>query len=601
MTAHARAMGAALSHRGPDDRGAWVDAEAGLSLSHTRLAILDLSPAGAQPMHSPSGRHVLVFNGEVYNHLELREQLQHPPAWRGHSDTETLLACIDAWGLADTLTRCVGMFALAVWDRQDRVLRLARDRLGEKPLYVGWQGNTLLFGSELKALRAHPDFVGDLNHHAVALMTRYKYVPAPHCVIEGITKLLPGHVLEIRQPRPGHLPDPVAYWTPWAAVGAGTDTQSDDREAVDMLDALLSRAVRQQCLADVPLGGLLSGGVDSSAIVALMQRAASGPVRTFTIGFHEQDFNEAEYAEQVARHLGTRHETLYITPGETLELIPNLPRWFDEPQGDYSSIPTYLVSRLARQHVTVALSGDGGDELFCGYQRYQDNMRRLRVWNALPDPLRRALAAGLSRAPGPERLQRVAQVMAAQDRRQVYDCMMASMAAPVPGHAWAGGQPPLPASLAVDDWSDMMLNDLLQYLPDQVLAKVDRASMAVSLETRAPMLDHRVVEFALRQPLHRKLRNGQSKWLLRQVLYRDVPPALIERPKMGFTVPICRWLRGPLADWAESLLAADSLARADCLDTQAIRGVWSRFKQGDDHPAQWLWNVLVFQQWLSHW
>ena len=601
MAAHARDMGAALRHRGPDDNGIWVDADAGIALAHTRLSILDLSPAGAQPMLSASGRYVLVFNGEIYNHLDLRAQLPQPPAWRGHSDTETLLACIDAWGLADTLSRCVGMFALALWDQQTRSLRLARDRLGEKPLYVGWQNGTLLFGSELKALRAHPAFEGRLNRQAVALMTRYKSVPAPHCIHAGLSKLRPGHVLDIRNPVAGDLPEPVPYWSPWAALGAGEDPDCSDEQAIDTLDALLGRAVRQQCVADVPLGGLLSGGVDSSAIVALMQRAASGPVRTFTIGFHEQDYNEAEFAKQVAAHLGTEHHELYVTPDEALKLIPQLPQWFDEPQGDYSSIPTFLVSQLARQHVTVALSGDGGDELFCGYQRYPDNIRRLRVWNALPAPLRRALSACLSLAPGPARLHRIAQVMAAADRRGVYDCLMASMAAPGAGHDWVAEPPVLPESLHMDDWTDMMVNDLLQYLPDQVLAKVDRASMAVSLETRAPMLDHRVVEFALRQPLHRKLRDGQSKWLLRQVLYRDVPRALIERPKMGFTVPISRWLRGPLGDWAESLLAEDSLRRADCLDVPMIRRTWARFKQGDDHPAQWLWNVLVFQQWVGHW
>lgn len=595
----ASAMGQALTHRGPDAHGEFVDAKSGIALAHTRLSILDLSPAGAQPMASHSGRYQLVFNGEIYNHLALRDSLAaqgHAPSWRGHSDTETLLAAIDAWGLLKALQASVGMFALALWDRQSGSLQLARDRIGEKPLYWGWQGDTLLFGSELKALRAHEAFGGRLNHHAVALMTRYKYVPAPHSIYEGLYKLPPGHVLCLTSPQQGTAPRMTPYWQPWGALQPAEDMT--DVEAVAELDRVLSQAVGQQRVADVPLGALLSGGVDSSTVVALMQRQASQPVRSFTIGFHEPDYNEAEHAKAVAAHLGTAHTELYVTPEDARDLIPGLPQWFDEPQGDYSSIPTYLVAQLARQQVTVALSGDGGDELFCGYQRYFDNMRRAGVHGAMPVWLRRVFAKCLALVPQ-QRARRAARVLAADDVVQMLDCLVAARAAPVPGHRQACQVPDLPPiAQQADAWQQMMLADLMQYLPDQVLAKVDRAAMAVSLETRAPMLDHRVVEFALGQPNHRKLRGGTSKWLLRQVLYQHVPAALIERPKQGFTVPIDQWLRAPLRDWAEDFLSADALARAECFDVDEVRETWARFLAGDSHPAQWLWNVLVVQQWL---
>ena len=600
LAAQARAMGRALTHRGPDAHGEFVDAQAGIALAHTRLSILDLSPAGAQPMASASGRYQLVFNGEIYNHLDIRQLLAQQgaaPDWRGHSDTETLLAAIDAWGLKKALQASVGMFALALWDTQQRCLQLARDRIGEKPLYWGWQNGVLLFGSELKALRAHRAFAGQLNHHAVALMTRYKYVPAPHSIFLGVHKLPAGQVLSLSDPRPGASPNIEPYWTVIDAAQPAPDMS--DGEAVEALDGLLSQSVAQQRVADVPLGALLSGGVDSSAVVALMQQQASQPVRSFTIGFNERDYNEAEHAKAVAKHLGTQHTELYVTPDDARELIPNLPQWFDEPQGDYSSIPTYLVARLARQQVTVALSGDGGDELFCGYQRYFDNMQRVSTHGKLPAPLRKLAARCLGAVPQ-QRAQRAARVLGAADTAELYDRFVAPRAAPVPGHAY-GRQAPqhLAAGPDLDPWLQMMLTDLQQYLPDQVLAKVDRASMAVSLETRAPMLDHRVVEFALGQPNHRKLRDGTSKWLLRQVLYKHVPPALIERPKQGFTVPIDQWLRGPLRDWAQDLLSANALAQAECFDVPQVRDTWARFVAGDDHPAQWLWNVLTVQQWLD--
>ena len=597
LAAQAAAMGRAITHRGPDAQGEYVDASAGLALAHTRLSILDLSPAGAQPMASASGRYQLVFNGEIYNHLEIRTALDREsaaPEWRGHSDTETLLAAIDAWGLMKTLKASVGMFALALWDTRELSLQLTRDRLGEKPLYWGWQGKTLLFGSELKALRAHEAFEGNLNHQAVALMTRYKYVPAPHSIYAGIQKLLPGHVLTLHSAASDTQPRIEPYWSVADALQPAPDM--DDAEAIAELDRVLTQAISQQRVADVPLGALLSGGVDSSAVVALMQKQASQPVRSFTIGFHEPEYNEAEHAKAVAKHLGTDHTELYVSPDDALELIPNLPQWFDEPQGDYSSIPTYLVAKLARQQVTVALSGDGGDELFCGYQRYFDNMQRAERLAGVPRQLRDLAAQCLSVVPQ-QRAQRAARVLGASSVMEMYDRLVASRAAPVPGHAHVRQYPSPDASQ--DPWLQMMLCDLQQYLPDQVLAKVDRAAMAVSLETRAPMLDHRVVDFALRQPNHRKLRAGTSKWLLRQVLYQHVPPDLIERPKQGFTVPIDQWLRGPLRDWAQDLMSTEALQRAECFDVPQVRKTWARFLAGDDHPAQWLWNVLTVQQWLG--
>lgn len=603
LQAQARAMGAAITHRGPDAHGEFVDAASGLALAHTRLSILDLSPAGAQPMASASGRYQLVFNGEIYNHTDIREMLAaqgHAPAWRGHSDTETLLAAIDAWGLQRALQASVGMFALALWDSESHRLQLARDRIGEKPLYWGWQGKTLLFGSELKALRAHPAFVGELDHGAVALMTRYRYLPAPHCIYAGLNKLPAAYVLSIDAAQAStRTPQIAPYWRAWDFVGSRSNPDMSDDEAVAELDRVLSSAIAQQRVADVPLGALLSGGVDSSAVVALMQQQASQPVRTFTIGFEEPEFNEAEHAKAVARHLGTQHTELYVTADHARELIPNLPQWFDEPQGDYSSIPTYLVAQLARQQVTVALSGDGGDELFCGYQKYFDAMQRVAVHGRIPAPLRK-LGGGMLGLVPHARAQRAAAVLQAAGLPEIFDLITAPSRAPVIGHAWARSIPQAPQSAAdVEGWTRMMLADLHQYLPDQVLAKVDRASMAVSLETRAPMLDHRVVEFALGQPNHRKLRDGTSKWLLRQVLYRHVPAALIERPKQGFTVPIDQWLRASLRTWAEDLLTPDALAKSGCFDVPAIRKTWARFLAGDNHPAQWLWNVLMVQQWLA--
>lgn len=622
LEATARRMNEAIAHRGPDSAGQWCDLEAGVALGHRRLSILDLSPAGHQPMLSASGRYVIAFNGEIYNHLALRDALAAQgaaPAWRGHSDTETLLACIEAWGCDQTLVQLAGMFAFVLFDRRYRQLHLARDRFGEKPLYYGWQGSSFVFASELKALRRHPHFQGELDRQAAAAMLRYSYVPAPLSIYRNIRKLPPAHHLQLdcNALAPASWPPPQRYWDPAAfAVAAQARATPDAVEATDELERRLRAVVAEQMVSDVPLGALLSGGVDSSTVVALMQAQSARPVHTFCIGFQEKDFNEAHFSEAVAQHLGTQHTELYVGPQRALELIPQLPHLFDEPIGDYSTIPTYLVAQLARQQVTVALSGDGGDELFCGYTRY---LLAHRLWRAMgwaPPWLRRAGAA-LLRCARPlagmlnsgiprleDRSQRMADVLSLSDFDAVYDNLNSHWRPPLSGIVDIA---PAAALLRVDParrgrlshWQAMMLADQEHFLPDHVLAKVDRASMAVSLETRAPLLDHRVAEFALGMPMSLKRRGGNSKYLLRQVLYRYVPRELIERPKMGFTVPVSRWLREPLRDWAEALLDPQRLQQQGLFDVGAVQARWEAHVQGRRDHSQALWNALVLQQWLS--
>lgn len=617
-------MAATLHARGPDDAGAWNDETQGIALAHRRLAILDLSPAGHQPMRSPSGRYTIAFNGEIYNHLELRAELP-AIAWRGHSDTETLLAAIDAWGLTATLERGVGMFALALWDGERKELLLARDRLGEKPLYYGWQGQSFLFASELKALCAHPAWRGEVDRDALALYLRYGYVPAPYSIYRNVFKLLPGTTLRLpAQAAPGNLPPPTPYWPPRADL-APERRQWDDEGARAELDAHLRRAVAGQMVADVPLGAFLSGGVDSSTVVALMQAQSSRSVHTFAIGFAEAGYDEAPFARAVAAHLGTAHTELQVTAADALAVVPGLPDIYDEPFGDSSQIPTHLVARLARRDVTVSLSGDGGDELFCGYNRYAWGRALWRRLGPLPRRLRGAARHALT-ALAPEQWDRLGTALPARWRRPALGDKLHKLASVVDAagpdelyrrllapHREAGSivlgghEPPFwadaeTARRGIVDFSErMMFHDQLGYLPDDILTKVDRAAMAVSLETRIPLLDHRVVEFARQLPLHMKLRDGQSKWLLRQVLYRYVPRELIERPKQGFSLPLDAWLRGPLRDWAESLLDEGRLRREGYLQAEAVRRKWQEHLSGRRNWQHWLWNVLMFQSWRERW
>ncbi len=623
-------MADAIRHRGPDDSGVWTDRPAGIGLAHRRLSIVDLSPAGHQPMMSPSERYVLVFNGEIYNHPDLRAELAKVGAggtavggWRGHSDTETLLAGFDTWGIIATIERAIGMFAIAVWDRESQTLTLVRDRMGEKPLYYGWQGQgeraCFLFGSELKALRAHSAFCSEVNRDALCLFMRHNYIPAPYSIYRNIFKLLPGYSLTVslRAREPKLLP----YWSlaRVARAGVANPFEGSAQQAVDELEGLLKDAVRQQMMADVPLGAFLSGGIDSSTVVALMQAQSTRPVKTYTIGFNEEGYNEAVHAKSVAKHLGTEHTELYVTPDQALAVIPKLPSLYCEPFADSSQIPTLLVSQLARRHVAVSLSGDAGDELFCGYNRYQ---MTARVWgkvSLLPRPLRQ-LAAGLITAVPPgvldkvggvlslsrlgDKLHKGAGLLGSRSAADLYRGMVSHWTDPSgvvlgacePATVLTGSAPELPGFGDVDR---MMALDMLSYLPDDILIKVDRAAMGVSLETRVPMLDHRVVEFAWSLPLDYKLQNGTTKWPLRQVLYRHVPRELIERPKMGFGVPIDQWLRGPLRDWAENLLSEYRLQQEGFFDPAPIRRKWKEHLSGQRNWQYHMWDVLMFQAWLE--
>lgn len=597
-----------ISHRGPDSEGYWQTDDGALAIGHRRLSILDLSAAGHQPMHSECGRYVLVFNGEIYNHLALRSLLAEPN-WHGQSDTETLLACFTAWGLEATLQAVRGMFAFALWDKQERELTLARDRVGEKPLYWGWCGDVLLFGSELKALKAHPGFNAEVDRGALTLLLRHCYIPAPYSIYQGIQKLKPGHFVRI--PVRGDVAeskaaDPVAYWSLTDVVENGQSNKfcGSPSEAVGLLESSLSASVSEQMLSDVPLGAFLSGGVDSSAIVALMQAQSGRKVRTFTIGFEEGGYNEAEHAKQVARHLGTDHTELYVSADDALGVIPRLPKMFCEPFGDSSQIPTFLVSQMAKQHVTVALSGDGGDELFGGYTPYQFAPRYWRLLSKLPRRLRALSAAIISRSPAPDKLLKLAEVMAAHSKEEFYRLMMSHWTAPelVVRNASEPrsvlNSPDLwPKTDSYEHW--MMAMGTQMYMPDDILVKVDRAAMANSLETRVPLLDHRIIEFAWQLPLHMKIREGKGKWVLREVLYKHVPRELIERPKKGFSVPLGDWLRGPLRDWAEALLDEQRLQSEGYFYPQPIRKAWQQHQKGQRDNSGKLWSVLMFQAWLE--
>lgn len=627
-------MNAAIDHRGPDAGDTWLDDNTGLVLGHQRLAILDLSSAGAQPMHSACGRYVLAFNGEIYNHLQLREQLKsegHTSAWRGHSDTETLLVCFVTWGIEKTLQATVGMFAIVLWDRQQQILTLARDRMGEKPLYWGWQGQSLYFSSELKGLKAHPAFKTDINRDAITLLLRHNCIPAPYSIYQGIEKLRPGHWLQLTLAdiNKAKSAQPQAYWRFNDIVEAGLADPftGSPEQAIDMLESALMKSVGGQMLSDVSLGAFLSGGIDSSTVVALMQAQSSRPVKTFTIGFDDAGYNEATHAQAVAKHLGTEHTELHMRPEDALAVIPKLSSIYCEPFSDSSQIPTFLVSQLARQHVTVALSGDGGDELFGGYNRY---LMAQQVWNKsrkMPKPLRHLAASSLTalspkswdtlfntlspvipkrlnlRTPG-DKAHKLAGVLNIDSEKDFYQTLTSHWQHP--DQLVIGAQEPTTLISDSNCWPQtdsfqhaMMAMDAQTYMTDDILVKVDRAAMANSLETRVPMLDHRIAELAWRMPLDYKICNGEGKWLLKQVLFRHVPRELIERPKMGFGIPLHDWLRGSLRDWAEALLDRNLLQQQGYFNPAPIRKMWNEHLSGVFNHQHQLWDILMFQAWLE--
>ncbi len=636
----ARGMADAVAHRGPDDVGVWLDGKVGIALAHRRLAVIDVSPAGHQPMPSASGRYVIVFNGEIYNHLDLRRRLEtrfpNACSWKGHSDTETLLAAVDCWGPEEALQAAVGMFAFALWDREDRTLYLIRDRIGEKPLYYGVQHGVFLFGSEFKVLAAHPAFARAINREALTLLLRNGYIPSPWSIDKGVRKLPAGTYVKIAadaaQKGVDELPDPQPYWSLRNVVEAGQagPFEGTSEDAVDALHDVLLKAVRRQMVADVPLGAFLSGGIDSSTIVALMQAQSDRPVRTFTIGFDEPGYNEAEYAKAVAGHLGTEHTELYVSARDALDVIPRLPVLFDEPFADPAQIPTFLLAGMVRRCVTVALSGDGGDELFGGYDHYLQTLRLRRVLSTVPMPLCRlgaqAIETVLSR--GPDRLlshvfrripmghgwlplkakaYKLARLMECRRPEQLYVHRISRWLNPDMVTVVRGASEPATILTEPASWphvpefaSRLMAVDMLSFLSEDVLVKVDRAAMGVSLETRAPFLDHRVVEFAWRLPLSVKIRNGRPKWILRRVLDKYVPKRLVERPKAGFLVPLAAWLRGPLKDWAEALLDERRLHAEGFFDPKPVRQKWNEHLSGHGQWDDHLWSILMFQAWLEH-
>jgi asparagine synthase (glutamine-hydrolysing) len=639
----ARAMGAGgleqamrrmtdpIAHRGPDDSGIWTQADAGAALGFRRLAILDLSALGHQPMLSASGRFTIIFNGEIYNFLELKRELAGAGVtFRGGSDTEVILAAFERWGIADSVRRFAGMFAMAVWDERERSLSLVRDRLGIKPLFVYARPGIVTFASELKALRAGPEFESAIDVDAVVEYLRYLYLPAPRTIYRHVVKLRPGTILTIRDPNQP-LPDPVPYWSmrEVAMRGLADPLPDSEDEALAELERLLGRSIEQHMIADVPLGALMSAGVDSTTVVALMQRAASVPVKTFSVAFEEREYNEAPQAARIAEYLGTDHTEVLLTGQEALDVVPRLPEIFDEPHADTSQIPAYLICAVARRHVTVALSGDGGDEIFGGYNRYIHGERMLARAERVPRAARRLIAAGIGtlsadgwdrahravapllprglrhRLPG-DKLHKVGRLIESESVARMYRSLVSAWQAP---EEMVGGASALedPVERAVRGEAPerlldrMMLADQLTYLTDDQLAKMDRVSMAVSLELRVPLLDHRLAEFSWRLPARLKIRDGKGKWLVRELLYRLVPRELVDRPKQGLSVPIDQWLRGPLRAWAEELLSPERLARDGLLDPAPVRRAWSTLLNGRGEGALAMWSVLMLQAWRERW
>ena len=622
----ADAMIETVRHRGPDAGDVWVEAEGGVALGQRRLAIIDLSPGGAQPMHSADRRFVITFNGEIYNYRDIRRELQAAGhSMRSDSDTEVLLEACALWGVEAAIERAIGMFAFALWDRKTRSLTLARDRLGIKPLYYAASPERILFASQLKAFRPAPHWKPTIDEDAVVGYLRHAYIAQPRTIYREAEKLAPGHILTLRG---GSTPSPKCFWDLRGIAVAGqrrNDPVPDPREAADRLDALLRDSVKLRMIADVPLGAFLSGGIDSSTVVALMQAQSTRAVKTFSIGFHESGYDEAQCAKQVAAHLGTDHTEFYVEPRHALDVIPHLADWFDEPFADPSQIPTYLVSELTRKHVTVALSGDGGDELFAGYNRYVWAERLARAVNLVPRPLRGASAAAL-RALAPQtwnrlfgfvpaawrpalpgdKLHKITTLLDNPQPDAIYRRLVSQWEHPEEVAA-AGREPrgPMWDPTIARDFRDlvprMQFLDMITYLPDDILTKVDRATMAVGLEGRVPLLDHRVVAYSWSLPLEFKLRGGRSKWLLRQVLDRYVPRSLIDRPKMGFGVPIDAWLRGPLREWAESLLAPARLASDGFVRVEPVRRAWREHLEGSRNWQYPLWTVLMLQAWRARW
>lgn len=647
-------MNRKLSHRGPDNFGIWVAEQNGIAFAHRRLSVIDCSPAGNQPMISFCGRYVITFNGEIYNFPELRRALKQENnseiAWRGHSDTEVFLAAISQWGLEKTLQKSVGMFAFALWDKKTKTLSLVRDRMGEKPLYYGYTGNVLIFASELKALRAYPEFFADIERNVIPLYLRHSYIPTPYSIYKGIYKLPPGCCLTLRNrkdisPFPAshdgsqnaQICHPVPYWSLDRITQQGMDDPfpGTTEEATEILERLLREAIQGQMIADVPLGAFLSGGIDSSTVVALMQAHSTRQVKTFSIGFYEEKYNEAEYAKAVAKHLGTEHTELYVTEEEALSVIPQLSSLYDEPFADSSQIPTYLLSKLTRNHVTVSLSGDGGDELFCGYSRYISGYLLWNIAGRMPPFLRticsRTLLAlsesfldaafcwlspvlkkyGDSGSKAGYNLYKIAEIIGGNDFIEFYQTTMSHWKAPLlilPKNQHILNEIEYLFNQKNDFYRrllktpflrQMMVLDILMYLPDDILVKVDRAAMAVSLETRMPLLDHRIVEFAGSLPLSLNYYNGVGKQLLRRILYRHVPRNFVERPKMGFGIPLGRWLRGQLREWAESLLTESRLKQEGFFRPEPIRKRWQEHMSGKRNWQYELWDILMFQAWLE--
>jgi asparagine synthase (glutamine-hydrolysing) len=598
-----------LRHRGPDSQGHRYGERDGVFLAHQRLAIVDLSPLGHQPMQSACGRFVMVFNGEIYNHHSLRQRLESEksaPQWRGYADTETLLACFSSWGVEFTLEATVGMFAIALWDTQEKRLTIARDRAGEKPLYYGWINGELVFTSELKGLKALPGFTGEVNRDSLTLLMRHNYIPAPHSIYKNVFKLPPGHFAHFDLSSAIGRSEQISYWSVNSAIENGLSNPfiGTEKNAIDELESRLSKSISGQMLADVPLGAFLSGGVDSSVVVALMQDQASRPVKTFAIGFDDPRYNEAQHAAAVAQHVGTDHTELYVTANDALNLVPRLASIYCEPFADSSQLPTFLVNKMAKQHVTVALTGDGGDELFGGYTPYHFAPRYWRFLSKLPQPTRSILAGAITRSPAPSKLLKLAEVMVARSKEDFYRLMMSHWT--TPESVVRNAKEPTSILNDPDRWPKtdsyehwMMAMETQMYMPDDILVKVDRAAMANSLETRVPLLDHRVIEFAWQLPLHMKIREGKGKWVLREVLYRHVPRELIDRPKKGFSVPLGDWLRGPLRDWAEALIDEKRLQSEGYFYPEPIRKAWQQHISGRRDNASKLWSVLMFQAWLE--